>query len=60
MSNKFRVDGHQYYSLHTQSLDTQFFRDGIEVTLAEFYDAFFRRLRQLKRTTRLAVTRDFV
>lgn len=47
MSNKFRVDGHQYYSFHTQSLHTQFFRDGIEVTLAEFYDAFFRRLRQL-------------
>lgn len=47
MSNQFRIDGHQYYFFNTQFLHTLFFRDDIEVTLAEFYDAFFRRLRQL-------------
>jgi hypothetical protein len=40
MSEKFKIDGHQY-----RSSPTRFFRDGIEITLVEFYDALFRLLR---------------
>lgn len=46
MSTKFMIDAHQYRSLHTQSLHTLFFRDNTEITLAEFYTAFFLRLRR--------------
>ena len=41
MSEKFRIDGHLYCAS-----PTQFFRDGNEITLAEYYDAFIRLLRQ--------------
>jgi hypothetical protein len=41
MSEKFRIDGHLYFSS-----TTRFFRDGTEITLAEFYDAFISLLRQ--------------
>lgn len=43
MSEKFRFDGHVYYA-STQ----QFFRDTVEITQTEFYDALFRQLRKLK------------
>ena len=34
MSTEFRIDGHLY-----RSYPTRFFRDGIEITPAEFYEA---------------------
>lgn len=48
MSTKFIIDAHQYHSSHTQSLHTLFFRDSTEITLAEFYAAFFMRLRGMQ------------
>ncbi|MBI5437642.1 MAG: hypothetical protein HY936_01580 [Nitrosomonadales bacterium] len=48
MSTRFMIDTHQYHSSHTQSLHTLFFRDNDEITLAEFYAAFFRRLRGMQ------------
>jgi hypothetical protein len=34
MSTEFRIDGHLY-----RSYPTRFFRDGIEITPVEFYEA---------------------
>ena len=42
MCEKFRVDGHLYYSS-----GQHFFRDSTEITPNEFYGAFYRRLKQL-------------
>jgi len=41
MSETFRLDGHLYYS----SSSKRFFRDSVEITMEEFYTAFFKRLR---------------
>ena len=43
MSEKFRLDGHLYYSS-----PKQFFRDDTEITQGEFYNALFLRLKHLK------------
>lgn len=40
MSEKFTLEGHQYYSF-----GKQFFRDKAEITLAEYYNAFILLLR---------------
>ncbi len=43
MSEKFRFEGHVYYSS-----PERFFRDAIEISRGEFYKTLFRRLKQLK------------
>lgn len=40
MCEKFRLEGHLYYSS-----GPRFFRDDAEITIGEFYNAFFMRLR---------------
>lgn len=45
MNKKFMIDGQLYRSSPTRLFSPRCFRDGVEITLVEFYDAFFRLLR---------------